>query len=120
MPRAPMYTKNNLPTALRPRYVPYTMSTRNGPSPSPVPPSAANEPGQPAPEPPPQPGGPAPAVPAEPGPVPAPPSGPIPAPASSTPVTVTPAKEPRPQRFLFISKWGLIHDLAWELRKEGS
>jgi len=27
--------------------------------------------------------------------------------------------KPRPQRFLFISKWGLIHDLAWEVKKEG-
>lgn len=26
---------------------------------------------------------------------------------------------PRPQRFLFISKYGLIHDLAWEVKKEG-
>jgi len=25
----------------------------------------------------------------------------------------------RPQRFLFISKWALIQDLAWEVRKEG-
>src|SRR5882724_2239459 len=29
-----------------------------------------------------------------------------------------PAKEPAPLRFLFISKWGLIQDLAWEVRKE--
>jgi len=119
-----MYTKNNLPTALRPSYVPYTMSTRNGSSPSSVPPSAASEPGQPAPEPAPQPGGPAPAAPAipgEPGPAPSLPPAITPAaPTASTPVTLSSSREPRPQRFLFISKWGLIHDLAWELRKEGN
>ena len=31
----------------------------------------------------------------------------------------TVAKVPAPQRFLFISKFGLIHDLAWEVKKEG-
>jgi len=30
-----------------------------------------------------------------------------------------PPREPRPPRFLFISKYGLIQDLAWETRKEG-
>src|SRR5262245_24573614 len=31
-----------------------------------------------------------------------------------------PAKEPaRPTRFLFISKFALIHDLAWQVHKEG-
>ncbi len=30
-----------------------------------------------------------------------------------------PGKEPAPLRLLFISKWGLIQDLAWEVRKEG-
>jgi phosphoribosylamine---glycine ligase len=30
-----------------------------------------------------------------------------------------PAKEPSPPRFLFISKYGLIQDLAWDVRKEG-
>lgn len=30
-----------------------------------------------------------------------------------------PPREPRPPRFLFISKYGLIQDLAWEVRKEG-
>jgi phosphoribosylamine--glycine ligase len=41
-------------------------------------------------------------------------------PVLSTPVVpVTAVREPRPQRFLFISKWGLIHDLAWEVKKEG-
>ena len=28
-------------------------------------------------------------------------------------------KAPSPPRFLFVSKWGLIQDLAWEVRKEG-
>lgn len=28
-------------------------------------------------------------------------------------------KQPAPLRFLFISKWALIHDLAWEVRREG-
>jgi phosphoribosylamine---glycine ligase len=28
-------------------------------------------------------------------------------------------KEPAPLRLLFISKWGLIQDLAWDVRKEG-
>jgi phosphoribosylamine--glycine ligase len=40
----------------------------------------------------------------------------LPAPA---PEPAEPAKEPRGLRFLFISKWGLIHDLAWEVLKEG-
>jgi len=30
-----------------------------------------------------------------------------------------PPREPGPPRFLFISKYGLIQDLAWEVRKEG-
>ena len=30
-----------------------------------------------------------------------------------------PPHEPRPPRILFISKYGLIQDLAWEVRKEG-
>ncbi|HVP19258.1 MAG TPA: phosphoribosylamine--glycine ligase, partial [Spirochaetia bacterium] len=34
------------------------------------------------------------------------------------PPVVLPAG-PRTQRFLFISKYGLIHDLAWEVKKEG-
>ena len=113
-----MYTKNNLPTALKVRYVPFTMANRNGPPPSPVPPSAAGDPGgPPASEPAPQPGAPAPSVPAEPaGPV----VPPVPtAPAASTPVTTSTSKEPK-RRFLFISKWGLIHDLAWEVKKEGN
>jgi len=29
-------------------------------------------------------------------------------------------RQPRPQRFLFISKFGLIQDLAWEVKKEGN
>ena len=38
-----------------------------------------------------------------------------------TPQVVEPgARQPRPQRFLFISKWGLIHDLAWDVKKEGN
>jgi phosphoribosylamine--glycine ligase len=46
------------------------------------------------------------------------------APADSAPTTATatasePVKEPRGLRFLFISKWGLIHDLGWEVKKEG-
>ena len=40
----------------------------------------------------------------------------LPAPS---PEPAEPAKEPRGLRFLFISKWGLIHDLAWEVLKEG-
>src|SRR5262245_53148725 len=40
-------------------------------------------------------------------------------PATATAVLPEPAKEPRQIRFLFISKWGLIHDLAWEVQKEG-
>ena len=40
-------------------------------------------------------------------------------PATATAVLTEPTKEPRQIRFLFISKWGLIHDLAWEVRKEG-
>jgi phosphoribosylamine--glycine ligase len=28
-------------------------------------------------------------------------------------------REARPQRFLFVSKWALIQDLAWEVHKEG-
>ncbi|HYV86057.1 MAG TPA: phosphoribosylamine--glycine ligase [Patescibacteria group bacterium] len=40
----------------------------------------------------------------------------LPAPS---PEAAEPAKEPRGLRFLFISKWGLIHDLAWEVQKEG-
>ncbi|HEY9594554.1 MAG TPA: hypothetical protein VHE79_08755, partial [Spirochaetia bacterium] len=46
------------------------------------------------------------------------PSFPQPEPSVS-PVTQTVPQGPRPQRFLFISKWGLIHDLAWEVKKEG-
>ena len=48
---------------------------------------------------------------------------PAPGAAGEGPATATavlePAKEPRQLHFLFISKWGLIHDLAWEVRKEG-
>jgi phosphoribosylamine--glycine ligase len=58
----------------------------------------------------------------------APPQAPADAPTATaveTPSTATstaapePSKEPRPTRLLFISKWGLIHDLAWEVQKEG-
>lgn len=41
------------------------------------------------------------------------------APTTATATAPEPAKEPRGTRFLFISKWGLIHDLAWEIKKEG-
>ncbi|MGA2766650.1 MAG: phosphoribosylamine--glycine ligase [Spirochaetia bacterium] len=50
---------------------------------------------------------------------------PAPAPAVPAPAVPAPAAPPalqagpRPQRFLFISKYGLIHDLAWEVKKEG-
>jgi phosphoribosylamine--glycine ligase len=103
------------------------MANRKGPSlssvpPAPVPPSSASDPGQPAPEPAQNP--PAPAGPAEPPPEPAqpttPPPPPPPVPATSTPIQAPSGREPRPQRFLFISKWGLIHDLAWEVKKEGN
>jgi len=53
-----------------------------------------------------------------------PPSPTPPQPSASVPLpgpavaTVLPTG-PRPQRFLFISKYGLIHDLAWEVKKEG-
>ncbi|MGH9750329.1 MAG: phosphoribosylamine--glycine ligase [Candidatus Polarisedimenticolia bacterium] len=30
-----------------------------------------------------------------------------------------PPSGPAPLKLLFVSKWGLIHDLAWEVRKEG-
>jgi phosphoribosylamine---glycine ligase len=35
------------------------------------------------------------------------------------PTLFSPAVPPRGPRFLFISKWGLIQDLAWEVKKEG-
>lgn len=56
---------------------------------------------------------PVPPHPEQPQPSPPPVSLPAPAPAVAVPAG------PRPQRFLFISKYGLIHDLAWELKKEG-
>jgi len=40
-------------------------------------------------------------------------------PATATAVLPEPTREPRQLHFLFISKWGLIHDLAWEVKKEG-
>ena len=39
---------------------------------------------------------------------------------ASTVITAPASSGPRPQRFLFVSKWGLIHDLAWEVKKEGN
>ena len=39
--------------------------------------------------------------------------------ATATAVLPEPQREPRQLHFLFISKWGLIHDLAWEVKKEG-
>jgi phosphoribosylamine--glycine ligase len=45
-----------------------------------------------------------------------------PAPAPAEPPTLfppAPAVQPKGPRFLFISKWGLIQDLAWEVKKEG-
>ena len=51
--------------------------------------------------------------------VPAPQQSPIGEPWSSPSAAAPSSKEPRPQRFLFISKYGLIHDLAWEVKKEG-
>ena len=39
---------------------------------------------------------------------------------ASTVITAPVPSGPRPQRFLFVSKWGLIHDLAWEVKKEGN
>jgi phosphoribosylamine--glycine ligase len=95
------------------------MANRNGPSPSSATPSSAGDTGQPAPEPAPLPAAPAPAGTTDQKPAASLPAGP-PAPAASTPVTVTPSREPPRQRFLFISKWGLIHDLAWEVKKEGN
>ncbi|HET6485277.1 MAG TPA: phosphoribosylglycinamide synthetase C domain-containing protein [Spirochaetia bacterium] len=49
------------------------------------------------------------------------PSLPAPAPLPVTPpaAQLPAVREPRPQRFLFVSKYGLIHDLAWEVKKEG-
>jgi hypothetical protein len=48
------------------------------------------------------------------------PAAPLPGSTAVPPmVPAVPPVAPRPLRFLFISKWGLIHDLAWELRKEG-
>jgi hypothetical protein len=41
------------------------------------------------------------------------------APSTATASAPEPSKEPRATRLLFISKWGLIHDLAWEVQKEG-
>src|SRR6185503_1163818 len=40
-------------------------------------------------------------------------------PSTATGVLTEPQREPRQLHFLFISKWGLIHDLAWEVKKEG-
>src|SRR4029078_2051188 len=40
-------------------------------------------------------------------------------PSTATGVHTEPQREPRQLHFLFISKWGLIHDLAWEVKKEG-
>ena len=45
------------------------------------------------------------------------PAAPASLPAAIAP-TVLPGG-PKRQRFLFISKYGLIHDLAWEVKKEG-
>ena len=44
---------------------------------------------------------------------------PVPASLPATISTVVLPGSPRRQRFLFISKYGLIHDLAWEVKKEG-
>ena len=41
------------------------------------------------------------------------------APATATAVAPEPAREGAGLRFLFISKWGLIQDLVWEVKKEG-
>ncbi len=66
-----------------------------------------------------------PAQPPQPAPAPAAAAPSAPAPAPVVPVVSTPLVSPstpagpRPQRFLFISKFGLIHDLAWEVKKEG-
>ena len=52
-----------------------------------------------------------------------PPGAPVPLtePAAAvTASTIVSSPAPRPQRFLFVSKWGLIHDLAWEVKKEGN
>jgi len=73
--------------------------------------TATGEPGQPSPEP------------APPEPATIPPSQPslFPAEPGPAPTVVGPGpREPRPQRFLFISKFGLIQDLAWEVKKEGN
>jgi phosphoribosylamine--glycine ligase len=44
-----------------------------------------------------------------------------PAAAAETPAVAPVAKEgPPPKRFLFISKFALIHDLAWQVAKEGN
>ncbi len=40
-------------------------------------------------------------------------------PPAPLPAQFPAVREPRPQRFLFVSKYGLIHDLAWEVKKEG-
>ena len=40
-------------------------------------------------------------------------------PDTATATTTEPAREPSSLRILFISKWGLIQDLAWEVKKEG-
>jgi phosphoribosylamine--glycine ligase len=41
------------------------------------------------------------------------------APTTATVTAIEPVREPSSLRFLFISKWGLIHDLGWEVKKEG-
>jgi len=123
-----MYTKKNLPTAPPSRYVRYTMSAKdkgagnkvgassamNGSPPSSAPPSGGDSQ---------QPSGPQPSDPplaVLPDPVPTGPAPIIPQlPSASSPILASPNRDPRAQHFLFISKWGLIHDLAWEVKKEG-
>jgi phosphoribosylamine--glycine ligase len=47
------------------------------------------------------------------------PEAPADAPGTVTATQPEAQREPRTLRLLFISKWGLIHDLAWEVKKEG-
>ncbi|HET8945514.1 MAG TPA: phosphoribosylamine--glycine ligase [Candidatus Polarisedimenticolia bacterium] len=49
----------------------------------------------------------------------APAAAPSEGPGTAVAVLPEPQREPRQIHFLFISKWGLIHDLAWEVKKEG-
>jgi phosphoribosylamine---glycine ligase len=111
-----MYSKKNLPTARRRGYVPYTMSgedrtagRKNGQKTAASAIVASTDPS--ASEPPPEP---------HPGTdhVPSTAGFDIPPGARQAELPLG-IQGPRPQRFLFISKWGLIHDLAWEVKKEG-